>query len=48
MVAPADVVKFVGAWQASQGAPAMGICVAGGPVAWTPLWQEAHPEVTPA
>ena len=48
MVAPANVVKFVGEWHASHGALPIGMWVAGVPVACTPLWQEAHPEVTPA
>jgi hypothetical protein len=38
MAVPAKVVKFVVEWQLSHGAPAVGIWLAGAPVAVTPLW----------
>src|SRR5215470_4793166 len=47
---PAQVVKFVGEWQLSQGVGGVpiGMWFAGMPVAATPLWQLAQSPVMPS
>jgi len=47
IVAPAKLEYCVGMWQSSQPAPPVGMCVAGKPLAETPLWQAAQPLMMP-